>query len=342
MSEKEIRATLDRLQVPASRLAGLHITEGRVMLALLAESGEAKALEPLCRSIESELLKLPGIEKANVVLTAERAAPEAPAQKPAPKPIAPGVKFIVAVASGKGGVGKSTVAANLAVAAALNGLRVGLCDMDIYGPSVPIIMGTNPGAPPLDDEKRMIPPVAHGLKLMSIGFLVDDKAALVWRGPMVHSAIHQMLRDVAWGELDVLFLDLPPGTGDAQLTIAQMGRLAGAVIVSTPQDLALADARRAMGMFAKVNVPVLGMIENMSVYCCPNCGHTADIFGHGGVAKEAEALGLPLLGQIPLTLAVRAQGDAGTPITAAQPESAEAKTFRTMATALAQQLKLGK
>jgi ATP-binding protein involved in chromosome partitioning len=342
MLEKEIHAVLACLQVPSSRIAGIDVTAGRVMLALTADSGEAKALEPLCRSIEVELLKLDGITKAQVVLTAERPpAPSRPApSRPAQKPVAPEVTAIVAVASGKGGVGKSTVAANLAVAAAMNGLRVGLCDIDIFGPSVPILMGSNAGPPPLDDEKRMIPPLAHGIKLMSIGFLVDSKEAMVWRGPMVHSAINQMLREVAWGPLDLLVLDMPPGTGDAQLTIAQLGRLAGAIIVSTPQDLALADARRAVTMFGKVNVPILGLVENMSVYCCPNCGHTAEIFGHGGAVREAEKMGVPLLGQIPLDLRVRELGDSGTPITLALPDSAEAKIFRDMAAAVSGMLKL--
>lgn len=337
MVEKEVRAVLARLQIPASRIAGVDVTAERVMLALTADAGEAKALEPLCRSIEAELLKLAGVSKAQVVLTAER--PPAPS-RPVQKPVAPEVTAIVAVASGKGGVGKSTVAANLAVAAALNGLRVGLCDIDIFGPSVPILMGSNAGPPPLDDEKRMIPPLAHGIKLMSIGFLVDSKEAMVWRGPMVHSAINQMLREVAWGPLDLLVLDMPPGTGDAQLTIAQLGRLAGAVIVSTPQDLALADARRAVTMFGKVNVPILGLVENMSVYCCPNCGHTAEIFGHGGAVREAEKMGVPLLGQIPLDLRVRELGDSGTPITLALPDSAEAKIFRAMAAAVSGMLKI--
>ncbi len=337
MLEKEIRGVLSRMQVPPSRIAGIDVTAERVMLALTADAGEAKALEPLCRSIEAELLKLDGISKAQVVLTAEhKPAPSRPVQKP----VAPEVTAIVAVASGKGGVGKSTVAANLAVAAALNGLRVGLCDIDIFGPSVPILMGSNAGPPSLDDEKRMIPPLAHGIKLMSIGFLVDSKEAMVWRGPMVHSAINQMLREVAWGPLDLLVLDMPPGTGDAQLTIAQLGRLAGAVIVSTPQDMALADARRAVTMFGKVNVPILGLVENMSVYCCPNCGHTAEIFGHGGAVREAEKMGVPLLGQIPLDLRVRELGDSGTPITLALPDSAEAKIFRDMAAAVSGMLKL--
>lgn len=337
MMEKEVRSVLARLQIPDSRIAGVDVTAGRVMLALTADAGEVKALEPLCRSIEAELLKLAGVGKAQVVLTAER--PPVPS-RPAQKPVAPEVAAIVAVASGKGGVGKSTVAANLAVAAALNGLRVGLCDIDIFGPSVPILMGSNAGPPPLDDEKRMLPPLAHGVKLMSIGFLVDGKEAMVWRGPMVHSAINQMLRDVAWGPLDLLVLDMPPGTGDAQLTIAQLGRLAGAVIVSTPQDLALADARRAVTMFGKVNVPILGLVENMSVYCCPNCGYTAEIFGHGGAVREAEKMGVLLLGQIPLDLRVRELGDSGTPITLALPESAEAKIFRDMAAAVSGRLKL--
>jgi ATP-binding protein involved in chromosome partitioning len=229
----------------------------------------------------------------------------------------PGVKQIIAVGSGKGGVGKSTVASNLAVALARAGRKVGLLDADIYGPSQPRMMGVNkrPASP---DGKTIIPLVAHGVTVMSVGFMLKEEEAVVWRGPMLMGAIQQLLYQVDWGVLDVLIIDLPPGTGDVQLTLAQKTPLAGAIVVSTPQDVALLDARRALDMFARLKVPVLGLIENMSTYICPNCGHEAHLFGHGGVGAEAEKLGLPFLGELPLDLAVRLAGDGGTPIAAGE------------------------
>jgi ATP-binding protein involved in chromosome partitioning len=336
MDEQGIRDALEKLQIPPSLVAGINLAGGVVTVVLETEAARVPQLEPIRKQVQEALAALNGISKAQVVVTAAKPPPAAKAPQ---KLVAPGVKAIIAVASGKGGVGKSTIAANLATAAALNGLKVGLLDADIYGPSLPTLFGVEPKPPELDAERNMIPPERHGIKLMSIGFMIDASRALVWRGPMVHSAISQMLRDVAWGELDVLFVDMPPGTGDAQLTMAQNGRLAGAVIVSTPQDLALVDARRGVEMFRKVNVPILGIIENMSSYHCPNCGHEAHIFGHGGAKAEADKLGVPFLGEVPLELAVRETGDAGMPITLAAPQGSQAQHFRKISAALWQQIR---
>jgi len=244
--------------------------------------------------------------------------------------LAPGVRAIVAVASGKGGVGKSTVAANLALAMKANGLRVGVLDADIYGPSMPRMLGIS-GRPTSADGKILRPMENFGVKCMSIGFLVPEDTPMIWRGPMVMSAIQQMLRDVAWGELDIMIVDMPPGTGDAQLTLAQSVALAGAVIVSTPQDIALIDARKGLNMFQKVDVPVLGIIENMSYFLCPHCGERSDIFSHGGARREAERLGTDFLGEVPLDIAIRETSDDGRPITVSDPNSPYAQTFRTIA-----------
>ena len=347
MTENDIRAALDRLQVPPSMLGGVHMKDGVVTIVLEVEPARIAAAESLSRTIEPEIKALPGVSRVQVVVTATKPAGAkghghgAAQDKPAQKPAAPGVKAIIAVASGKGGVGKSTIAANLAAAAMQAGLKVGLLDADIYGPSVPTLFGLHAGQPPLDDQRNMIPPVVQGIKVMSIGFMVSPDQALVWRGPMVHSAINQLLRDVAWGELDVLFVDMPPGTGDAQISIAQNGRLAGAVIVSTPQDLALVDARRGVEMFKKVNVPILGIIENMSLYQCPNCGHEAHIFGHGGAKTEAAKLGVPFLGEVPLDLRVRETGDAGLPITLAAPQGSQAYLFTQIIGQLKHKLQAG-
>ncbi|QQR70089.1 MAG: Mrp/NBP35 family ATP-binding protein [Alphaproteobacteria bacterium] len=243
----------------------------------------------------------------------------------------PGVRFRVAVASGKGGVGKSTLAANLAVAAAKNGLKVGLMDADIHGPSVPMLFGLRDARPQADSDKRIIPLQAHGVVVMSIGFLVPEETAVIWRGPMVQGALVQLMRDVAWENLDLLIMDMPPGTGDAALTLCQQANLSGAVVVATPQDLALADARKGLRMFERLGIPVLGLVENMSGFRCPHCGETSDIFGHGGVRDEARRLGTDLLAEIPLDPALRLASDAGTPLTALEPDSALGQIYRDLA-----------
>ncbi|MHC2437241.1 Mrp family chromosome partitioning ATPase [Bradyrhizobium sp. USDA 4451] len=249
----------------------------------------------------------------------------------------PGIAAVIAVASGKGGVGKSTTALNLALGLRDLGLRVGLLDADIYGPSVPRLTGIRE-KPQLNDDKKMIPLQRFGLSIMSIGFLVEEDTAMIWRGPMVMSAITQMLRDVAWGTLDVLVVDMPPGTGDAQLTLAQNVPLKGAVIISTPQDLSLIDARRGLAMFKKVNVPVLGIVENMSYFQCPHCGTRSDIFGHGGARHEAEKLGVPFLGEIPLHIAIRTASDAGTPVVESEPNGPHAAIYRAIGGKVREQL----
>ncbi|MDP3940285.1 MAG: Mrp/NBP35 family ATP-binding protein [Deltaproteobacteria bacterium] len=255
-----------------------------------------------------------------------------PASKPAPRParILEEVKSIVAIASGKGGVGKSTVATNLALTLSARGSRVGLLDADIYGPSIPLMLGINK-TPAVTPERKLVPLERHGLKLVSMGFLTNDDSPIIWRGPMVHGIVQQFLSDVLWGELDYLLIDLPPGTGDAQLTLTQLAPLSGAVIVTTPQDVALIDARKGLKMFERVNVRVLGIIENMSTFSCPHCGKETDIFDTGGGERCAEELGVPFLGKIPIDPAVRAAGDAGTPIVAAQPDHPVSKLYRDIA-----------
>ena len=245
-------------------------------------------------------------------------------------------RHVIAVASGKGGVGKSTTSINLALAFASRGLKTGILDADIYGPSLPRLLGLN--EKPRSENNKLVPLSVLKLEAMSIGFLVDEDAPTIWRGPMVMSAVQQMLRDVAWGDLDILVIDMPPGTGDAQLTLSQRAELAGAVIVSTPQDLALIDARKGLNMFRKVNIPVLGIIENMSYFVCPSCGETSDIFGTGGAKAEAERLGLPFLGGIPLDMDIRATSDAGTPIVAESPSSPHSKAYKKIAETITAQL----
>jgi len=315
----------------------LAIEGGAVRFVIEAETpAQARALEPVRTAAEAAVRALPGVTSVSAVLTAHGPAPKGPATPPPPSltigrhptPQAgpekvPGVDRIIAVGSGKGGVGKSTVAANLAVALARAGRRVGLLDADIYGPSQPRMMGVSqrPASP---DGKTIIPLRAHGVTMMSIGLMVDPDKAVVWRGPMLMGALQQMLGQVEWGRLDILIVDLPPGTGDVQLTLCQRTELTGAIVVSTPQDVALIDARKALDMFRTLKTPVLGLIENMSTYICPNCGHEAHIFGHGGVRDEAAALGLPFLGELPLSIDVRLAGDAGTPIALGQGPQAEA------------------
>jgi ATP-binding protein involved in chromosome partitioning len=264
-------------------------------------------------------------------------AESTPGQHEQPKPnILPDVKHIVAVSSGKGGVGKSTVAANLAVALAASGAKVGLIDADIYGPNIPMMLGVR--KPPEQQDGKLLPAESYGVKLISMGFFVPEETAIVWRGPMVHTAIQQFFRDVIWGELDYLLIDLPPGTGDAQLSISQLVSLAGVITVTTPQEVALHDVRKGMTMFQKVNVPLLGIIENMSYYICGHCGDRAEIFSHGGGQRAAEKLGVPFLGAIPIDPAIRAGGDEGMPIVAANPDSPQAKSFRDIAAKIAEAL----
>ncbi|HET6469619.1 MAG TPA: Mrp/NBP35 family ATP-binding protein, partial [Geminicoccaceae bacterium] len=290
-------------------VSGIVIKGPNVGFAVEVDPAEAASLEPMRRACEAAVRALPGVTSCTAVLTAERApggrAPAGPppqlgAARPpaAEKALVPGVRAIVAVASGKGGVGKSTTAINLATGLVAAGQRVGLLDADIYGPSMPRMAGLT-GRPSTVDGNKLRPMEAWGVKIMSMGFMIDEDTPMIWRGPMVQSAIQQMLGDVAWGELDVLVVDLPPGTGDAQLTMAQKVPLTGAVIVSTPQDIALLDARKAINMFRKVDVPVLGIVENMSYFCCPNCGHRSEIFAHGGARACAAQYGVDFLAEIP-------------------------------------------
>jgi ATP-binding protein involved in chromosome partitioning len=359
VTKQQISDALDRVASPrgialtkANVLSDITIKDGRVLLSINVEADEARAWETTRAQAEAAIRAVPGVTGAMVALTAERKAGSAPPPRPAggvapvsahkphqppggPSPMAkqaeiPGVAAVVAVASGKGGVGKSTTSLNLALGLRDLGLKVGLMDADIYGPSVPRLTGIKT-RPELDDSRKMIPIARFGLSIMSIGFLVEEETAMIWRGPMVMSAITQMLRDVAWGTLDVLVVDMPPGTGDAQLTLAQNVPLKGAVIVSTPQDLALIDARRGLAMFTKVNVPVLGIVENMSYFQCPECGTRSDIFGHGGARHEAERLGVPFLGEVPLHMAIRESSDAGAPVVESEPNGPHAAVYRAIA-----------
>jgi len=307
-------------------IRALRIEAGAVSFVIeTATPDEARALAPVQPQIEAALRALPGVARVQAVMTAHGPAAKAPAPSlkvgghPTPHQGGPkrvsGIDRIIAIGSGKGGVGKSTVSSNLAVALARQGRRVGLLDADIYGPSQPRMMGVNkrPASP---DGKTIIPLQAHGVTVMSIGFMLKEDEAVIWRGPMLMGALQQLIEQVQWGDLDILLIDLPPGTGDIQLTLSQRFALTGAVVVSTPQDVAMLDARKALDMFGKLKVPVLGLIENMSTYICPNCGHEAHLFGHGGVAAEAAKLGVPFLGELPLDLETRLAGDAGTPIAA--------------------------
>lgn len=306
------------------------VQSGKVYFSLMTSPDKVKMLEPVRFAAEVAAKSVPGVAAATVVLTAEKAAPGAAAEA-AGRGIA-GVKHVIAVASGKGGVGKSTTAVNLALGFQANGLTVGVLDADIYGPSMPKLLRIK-GKPQMASGKALYPMESYGLKVMSMGFLVDEETPMIWRGPMVISAITQMLKDVMWGELDVMVVDMPPGTGDAQLTMAQQVPLSGAVIVSTPQDLALIDARKGLNMFKRVDVPVLGIVENMSYFLCPNCGTRSDIFGHGGARAEAARLGVPFLGEVPLHMEIREKSDAGLPLVATDPGSPHAKLYREIAAA---------
>ncbi len=330
--------------VSLGMVSGLVIKDGNVGFAIEVDPRQGAAMEPLRKAAEKAVYALDGVTSVTAVLTAERAsqgtgagAAAGPAAQGAAKPSAgpggtmiPGIRSIVAVASGKGGVGKSTVATNLALSLARLGLKVGVLDADIYGPSQPRMLGIS-GRPTSPDGKILDPMQNYGLKCMSMGFLVAEDTPMIWRGPMVQSALQQMLRDVNWGELDILVVDMPPGTGDAQLTMAQQVPLSGAVIVSTPQDIALLDARKGLNMFRKVDVPVLGIIENMSVFVCPNCGHESHIFSHGGARREADRLGMEFLGEIPLDIEIRETSDGGRPVAVSKPEAPNAKAFLAIA-----------
>ncbi|MAE50843.1 MAG: hypothetical protein CMH27_03430 [Micavibrio sp.] len=347
--------------VSLDMVKGLQISgDGTVIFMIEVSPSRGTQLEPLRQNAEQTVLKIKGVNKVSAVLTAEaKHTPKAAASGVAPAPTKSNIpdphglnkippldihaKHIIAVASGKGGVGKSTVTANICANLAKNGHKVGLLDADIYGPSQPHMMGLDGKKPASDENNQIIPLEAHGIKVMSIGFMIEPEKALVWRGPMVQSALIQLMRDVAWGTaetpLDYLIVDMPPGTGDAQLTMAQKIKLSGAIIVSTPQDIALLDARKGIEMFRKTNVPVLGIIENMSTYICTNCGHEEHIFGHGGAQKEAKKLGTAFLGDIPLNTSIRINSDEGIPASLSAPESEYAKKFDVIAKEISTRLK---
>ena len=370
MNEITNEKVLDRLRkvrgpdldgdiVSLDMISGVHIDGGTVMFSINVPAERAQELEPLRSAAEQTVMEIDGVSKVMAVLTGERKtggapvrpAPSASQATSVPPPMqgnapgasapnskvgVPGIKSIVAVASGKGGVGKSTTSVNLALALQSLGQKVGLLDADIYGPSMPRMLGITDK--PTANGRILDPLEGFGLKVMSMGFLVEEDTPMIWRGPMVISALTQMLREVAWGELDVLIVDMPPGTGDAQLTMAQQVPLAGAVIVSTPQDIALIDARKGLNMFRKVEVPMLGIIENMSTFICPKCGERSDIFGHGGARDEAERLGVPFLGEVPLHMDIRSHSDGGTPVVVSMPEGPHAAIYEDVAAAVIERL----
>jgi ATP-binding protein involved in chromosome partitioning len=356
VSKEQVLAALEGVKSPdgiplpkSGTLSEVVAGEGKIFFSINVDAGAVKAWEPVRKRAEDAVRALPGVQSALVALTAERKA-GAPSPQPGPaataRPAArgealqgiPGVEAIIAVASGKGGVGKSTTAVNLALGLQALGLNVGILDADIYGPSMPKLLAIKE-RPQTIGGTRLKPITRYGLTVMSIGFLIDEETAMIWRGPMVMSALTQMLREVEWGTLDVMVVDMPPGTGDAQLTMAQQVPLKGAVIVSTPQDLALIDARRGISMFKRVNVPVLGIVENMSYFLCPQCGTRSDIFGHGGARQEAERHGVPFLGEVPLEMSIRERSDAGLPVVATQPEGPHAAIYRSIAAAVRDQLR---
>ncbi|MGV3548219.1 iron-sulfur cluster carrier protein ApbC [Rhizobium sp.] len=353
--------------VDLGMVSDVFISDGKAYFSITVPAERAKELEPLRQAAERVVRDMPGMKGAFAALTADKRggaaqAPSRPvpqqsgshghaghshaghahaghthAAPPPRKPGIPGVKHIVAVASGKGGVGKSTTAVNIALGLKSLGLSVGILDADVYGPSIPRLMGIT-GRPQQLEGKLIKPMENYGLRNMSMGYLVDEGTAMIWRGPMIQSALLQMLREVAWGDLDILIVDMPPGTGDAQLTMAQQVPLSGAVIVSTPQDLALIDARKGIAMFQKVEVPLLGLVENMSHFVCPSCGTSHDIFGHGGARAEAEKISVPFLGEVPLAMTIRETSDAGTPVTVSAPDGPHARVYREIAEKVWQQL----
>jgi ATP-binding protein involved in chromosome partitioning len=359
VTKEQVLASLEGVKSPdgtplprTGTLSEVVAGDGKVFFSITVDAAQVKSWEPVRKRAEDAVRALPGVQSALVALTAERragaqpprptqgAAPAAPRAAPrgeAAKGV-PGVEAIIAVASGKGGVGKSTTAVNLALGLSSLGLKVGILDADIYGPSLPKLLAIKERPQTLGGT-RLKPITRYGLTVMSIGFLIDEDTPMIWRGPMVISALTQMLREVEWGTLDVMVVDMPPGTGDAQLTMAQQVPLKGAVIVSTPQDLALIDARRGVAMFKRVNVPVLGVIENMSYFLCPQCGTRSDIFGHGGARHEAERLGVPFLGEVPLHMTIREKSDAGLPVVATEPDGPHARIYRDIAAKVRDELK---
>ncbi|HEY7999283.1 MAG TPA: iron-sulfur cluster carrier protein ApbC [Pseudolabrys sp.] len=368
-SREQVLAALAKVPSPggvpltdAHVLSDIVVSDGKVFFSISVDAAAVKSWEPVRKAAEEAVRAVPGVQSALVALTAERAAgafrgpqpahvaqnraaaaPPAHAHAhPADKvqPGIPGVDAVIAVASGKGGVGKSTTAVNLALGLRDLGLKVGMLDADIYGPSLPKLLAIKE-KPQTIGGTRLKPIDRYGLSVMSIGFLIDEETPMIWRGPMVMSAITQMLREVEWGKLDIMVVDMPPGTGDAQLTMAQQVPLKGAVIVSTPQDLALIDARRGVAMFKRVNVPVLGIVENMSYFLCPSCGERSDIFGYGGARKEAERQGVPFLGEVPLHMTIREKSDSGMPVVATEPDGPHAKIYREIAAKVLEQIKGG-
>jgi ATP-binding protein involved in chromosome partitioning len=362
VTKDDVLASLARVSCPdgtplhkSATLSDVLASDGKVFFSITVDAAQVKAWESVRKQAEEAVRAMPGVTSAMVALTAERkgggggaaaqrSAPAGAAGGPRPAPRGeatvgvPGVESIIAVASGKGGVGKSTTAVNLALGLATLGLKVGVLDADIYGPSLPKLLAIKERPQTLGGT-RLKPISRYGLTVMSIGFVVDEETPMIWRGPMVISALTQMLREVEWGALDVMVVDMPPGTGDAQLTMAQQVPLKGAVIVSTPQDLALIDARRGIAMFRRVNVPVLGIVENMSYFQCPECGTRSDIFGHGGARREAERLGVPFLGEVPLHMTIREKSDAGLPVVATEPDGPHAKAYCEIAARVRDQLK---
>lgn len=370
LTPEEVKKVLSKVKGPDLKsdivslglVSDIFISEGKVIFSINVPADQAQKLEPLRQAAEKSVSQMPGVSKAIVALTAEKKAGDPPV-RPAPnqsqaanvpppmqakaaqqnpgggqKAGVPGIGSIIAVASGKGGVGKSTTSVNLALALQKLGKKVGILDADIYGPSMPRMLGIS--GRPTANGRILTPMEGFGVKVMSMGFLVEEDTPMIWRGPMVISALTQMLREVDWGELDILVVDMPPGTGDAQLTMAQQVPLAGAVIVSTPQDIALIDARKGLNMFRKVEVPILGIIENMSMFICPKCGERSDIFGHGGAEEEASKLGVPFLGGVPLHIDIRTNSDGGTPIVVSAPDDVHAKTYLEIGSGVLDRLEL--